>query len=398
MSEGGSPSVRSDGSSEPPAAQVATNTAQSLASTHPLWQRAAGNRPAQPPTQRGRGGTGSKDGGGAKYEPLSAMMLEYGGFRANADGDSALFSEDGDRSIDKPPRPSKRRATEEDDDGEDYGGFSALAGSEDDSDDEEDRRKKKKKKSGERGAAPANADAAMYASAAFGGAYGGASDAESVSNVSGTSSSRRKAAYKAAFPIKGIDCVGCMLTKQIAPVERFVKDHFEKMAEDALWKQAALVYVREVQEPRKREGVLTPAVRARDFEPSHTHTHTLTDRPCFVVAVVMEGPAISLLASLLGPYDFAHVCVPAAADHALRRGAAADARGRQRARAGQELVRSDAQGAHASPHTNPSRPLGNLPPVGLIALADYQGGERSALHSPGHVGQEGRRTVNGRRR
>jgi len=265
MSEGGSPSLRSEGSSAPPAAQPATNSAQQLAAAHPLWQRAAGRGGGPPPAPRGggggRGGGSQNGGGGPRFEPLSALALELGGFRANADGDSALFSEEAE-SVARPPRGSGKRRIEEeedDDDDDDEGGFSALH-SDDDSEDDGDRHKKKKTKT--RGKAPAPADAAMYAQAAFGGAYGGGSDAESVSNVSGTSSARRKAAYKAAFPIKGVDCVGCMLVKQIAPVEKFVKQHFEKMAEDALWKQAALVYVREVQEPRRKEGVLTPGVRA----------------------------------------------------------------------------------------------------------------------------------------
>jgi hypothetical protein len=264
MSDGGSPSLRSEGSSGPPPVQGTTNAAQQLAAAHPLWQRAAG-RGGAPPTQRGGGGRGggSAKGDGARFEPLSALALELGGFRANADGDSALFSDEGG-SVARPPRGGKRRVeeAEEDDEDDEDGGFSALQ-SEDDSDDEHARRKKKKQKP--RGEAPATADAAMYAQAAFGGAYGGASDGDSVSNVSGTSSARRKAAHKAAFPIKGVDCVGCMLTKQIAPVERFIKMHFDKMSEDALWKQAALVYVREVQEPRKREGVLTPGWSWKDL-------------------------------------------------------------------------------------------------------------------------------------
>lgn len=266
MSDGGSPSLRSEGSSAPPAAQPTTNAAAQLASAHPLWQRAAGKGGA-PPAQRGGGGrgNGSQNGNGARYEPLSALALELGGFRANADGDSALFSEEAD-SVARPPKGSgKRRAATEEEDDED-GGFSAL--NSDSDDDEEDHKRKKKKKS--RGDAPATADAAMYAQAAFGGAYGGASECESVSQMSGTSEARRKAAYKAAFPIKGVDCVGCMLTKQIAPVEKFIKMHFDKMAEDALWKQAALTYVREVQEPRKKEGVLTPGVCAFAFEPTRT--------------------------------------------------------------------------------------------------------------------------------
>ena len=101
----------------------------------------------------------------------------------------------------------------------------------------------------------------MYAQAAFGGGYGACSacsDGESDSQLSGTSSARKKQAFKAAFPVKGIDCVGCMLVKKIAPVEKFIKDHMNKMSEEALWKMAALTYIREVQEPRKREGVLSP--------------------------------------------------------------------------------------------------------------------------------------------
>ena len=263
MSDGGSPSLRSEGSSAPPPAQAATNSAQQLAASHPLWQRAAG-RGAAPPTQRGgagRGGGSNKEG--ARFEPLSAMMLEFGGFRNNADGDSALFSEA--ESVARAPRGGKGRAPVDEDEDDDAG-FSALAGSEDDSEDEG--RKHKKKKS--RGAAPATADAAMYAQAAFGGGYAASDADESVSQMSGTSEARRKAAYKAAFPIKGVDCVGCMLTKQIAPVEKFIKMHFDKMAEDALWKQAALTYVREVQEPRRREGGHTPGVRAHSPQP-HAH-------------------------------------------------------------------------------------------------------------------------------
>ena len=268
MSDGGSPSLRSEGSSAPPAVAPATNSAAQLASAHPLWQRAAGRGGGQPPAPRGGGGRGggsNKDG--ARYEPLSALALELGGFRANADGDSALFSEEAE-SVARPPRARGKRRVEEAEEDEE-GGFSALAESDEDSDDGHNRHKKKQKARGE---APASADAAMYAQAAFGGAYA-ASDGESVSAVSGTSEQRRKAAYKAAFPIKGIDCVGCMLVKQIAPVEKFVKDHFEKMAEDALWKQAALVYVRMVQEPRKKEGVLTPGVRAHRPSTAHIHTH-----------------------------------------------------------------------------------------------------------------------------
>jgi len=268
MSESGDDAASTGSGAPPPAAPQQVST-EHLRSTHPLWQRAAGK--GGPPPRggggRGRGSQAGGDTGGTRFEPLSALALELECFRGNADGDSALFSEGG--SVAAPPR--KRREThaelfgEDDEDDDEGGGFSALAPSEDN--DAVPRRSKKKA----RPAAGAAGDAAMYAQAAFGGGYvDGDSDAGSVSQMSGTSEARRKAAYKAAFPVKGIECVGCMLTKQIAPVIKFVKDNLEKMSEEALWKQAALTYVREVQEPRKREGVLTPGVRAFAFEPTRT--------------------------------------------------------------------------------------------------------------------------------
>ena len=85
-------------------------------------------------------------------------------------------------------------------------------------------------------------------------------------------------AHRAAFPIKGVDCVGCMLTKHIEPTVRFVKEHMDSMSEDSLWKQAALCYMREVQEPRKREGVLTPNWGWKDIRSHfllHVNDHTI---------------------------------------------------------------------------------------------------------------------------
>jgi len=253
----------------PPAAQGQQVSAQQLQSTHPLWARARG-QPIAPPPARGRAGAGPGGGGGGaqagdgpRFEPLSALALELASFRANADGDSALFSEEGSElSLARAPRkrPRVEGGAAEAEGDEDEGGFSALADSEAD---DEERHRASKRKRGSRGrptgGSSGHADAAMYAQAAFGGAYGDDhSDAESVSQLSGTSSARKRAAYKAAFPVKGIDCVGCALVKKIAPVEKFVKDHFDKMSEESLWKMAALTYVREVQEPRKREGVLSP--------------------------------------------------------------------------------------------------------------------------------------------
>jgi len=251
------------GSSAPPPAQAATATAEQLRSSHPLWTKAAGLAPRQP---RDRPGGADGDADKPRYEPLSALALELECFRANADGDSALFSEAGD-STHKRKRASA--PAEDDDDDDDGGEFSALVASDDDDGPTRGRGRGKKKKKTDKAA---TGDAAMFAQAAFGGQYGDHSDAESVSQMSGTSSQRKKEAYKAAFPIAGVDCVGCMLVKQIAPVTRFIKTHLDDMADEALFKSAALTYVREVQEPRKKEGVLTPSWSWKDLR-SHYLLH-----------------------------------------------------------------------------------------------------------------------------
>ena len=225
----GSPSLRSDG---PPPAQPAAVSADQLRNSHPLWQRAAGRAVPLPNggggPRGGRGG-GSQQGDKPRFAPLSALALELDGFRANADGDSALFSESGKDSLAQAPsrkRKGKGKASaqvedDEEEDGE-GAGFSELHSSDDDERLFGSKKKQKRKANKEGGGSGDNA--AMYAAAAFGGAYAGdESDAGSVSQMSGTSSQRRKDAYKAAFPIKGIDCVGCALVKKIAPVEKFIK-------------------------------------------------------------------------------------------------------------------------------------------------------------------------------
>lgn len=380
----GSPSLRSTGSSAPPAAQGHHITADQLQHTHPLWQRAAGHAP---PTQvggagrgttnnaRGRGaagGGGSQHGDGPRFEPLSALALELESFRKNADGDSALFSEDSEnrsRAAGAAKRPRARQQQQQqrrppaqedadtgnDSNGDQDDGFSALVDSGDDCDADSApsaARRQKRKASTRRGGgggggggAASSADAAMYARAAFGGCYsGGAGDVsedESASQMSTTSSQMRKAAYKAAFPVRGVDCVGCALVKKIAPVEKFLRDNLEKMAEESLWKMAALTYVKEVQEPRRREGVMSPDVR-RAFAHSHTRTRLVLTHLsvclCVCVAVGLEGPALPLSLALHGVAPAAHADGACAADHALRGRATSHARRQRRAGARQGFV------------------------------------------------------------
>jgi hypothetical protein len=215
--------------------------------------------------------------------------MEMSGFRENADGGgSSLFSDDEDGGPSSAPKP-RRRAVEDDDDDDDDDdegdGLSVLAPSEVEGDGVEAPRGRatghKKKKSKKAQPSASGGDAAMIAAAAFGGGgvYAG-SDDESQSGLSSASSKMRREAHKAAFPIKGVHCVGCALAHKIAPVERFVIENMHRMADDALWKFSALEYVMKVVEKAKREGTLCPEVRERTthLEPAHS-----TPRLCSMI-------------------------------------------------------------------------------------------------------------------
>ena len=109
--------------------------------------------------------------------------------------------------------------------------------------------------------------------AAFGGGHGDgdvSSEGESVSMISGTSSTRKKAAFKAAFPVKGIDCVGCALVKKIAPVEKFIKDNMNKMAEEGAVEDGGAHLPERSAGAEKARGCSQPR-RARFPSPSHCH-------------------------------------------------------------------------------------------------------------------------------
>ena len=263
-----SPSLAgSHASSAPPAPQPQAVGAQQL-SNHPVWQaaRGGGSPRAVPPAGKGGGrggmnfpgrgrGRGSRapseagDANPPRFERISMAELEA---RQYADGDgtdSQIQSDDeddwarirpeGNSGHKKKKHKNKKGPRNEgapEDDEED-----------DDSEEESDVDERRRKLAGLMGAA------------AFGGGghYGrGGSDAGSM--PSEQSSARRADAMRAAFPVRGVTCVGCALANRIGPVNRFVKDNISQMTEDALWKMAALCYKREVAEPTEREGAPVP--------------------------------------------------------------------------------------------------------------------------------------------
>ena len=101
----------------------------------------------------------------------------------------------------------------------------------------------------------------------------GASASLSVSEVSRTSSKRRRDAYREAFPVRGVSCPGCAMANRTGPVERFVQHNIGRMAEDAVWKYAALTWLREVVEPAQAEGAEIVTWAWRDIA-THFTLHT----------------------------------------------------------------------------------------------------------------------------
>jgi len=293
MNDPDSPSL-----SEPPPQPAAQAHSAAQLHAHPLWAQAAGRGGGMgPPAARGGGGARGRGRGAAqqqaeeegstRYERISLLAAELQGCATGGDGaDSALFSEDGgEESGDERPRRIDH-ADQDDDDGDSYedpaeanardaDGMSALESSDDEARVAQ-RSQKRQKKKDHRGSTSGPVSAGeMMAAAAFGGRSRILGDVTSddESQISRTSSKRKRDAYCQAFPVKGVTCVGCALANRIGPVERFVMANVGRQAEHALWKFASLTWKREVVEPARREGVHVVDWPWRDIA-NHFRLHT----------------------------------------------------------------------------------------------------------------------------
>ena len=82
--------------------------------------------------------------------------------------------------------------------------------------------------------------------------------APSVDGGTSAASLLGREAKKKAFPVRGVVCVGCSLGSRIAPVNRFISQHISSVADDSLWRLAALVYRNEVYQKAKNHGAPAP--------------------------------------------------------------------------------------------------------------------------------------------
>lgn len=235
-------------SEPPPPAAAESHTAAQL-NQHPLWNRAAGKGNMGPPPARGGRGRGRGRGAppaaadedsGVRYERISLLAVELSQAATGGDGaDSEI-----DVSDEEGGHEDQDHEYAEDDDQDEEDRLSAMAGSDDGF-----RRKKPR-------AAAGTSAADMMAAAAFGGRSRVLDDQSDVESMaSRTSSKRKRDAFKEAFPVRGVNCVGCSLVNRIGPVKKFVNAHVGEMREDALWKNAARVWENEVMQPARREGV-----------------------------------------------------------------------------------------------------------------------------------------------
>lgn len=245
----------SDAASDTGSAPPAPN-GQSIpvAPQHPLWQRAAGQAQQGTAGERARSRTVTTTVMG-KFGPISMAALELRA-RNEFDGASSVGSE-------ARPRDSagmKRHASSREESRFEKG----CRG--DDGDMDEVNEVEEVDDYDNESEAASGAD--VLAQAAFGGnrkqrkradACGSAlSITSEMEDGVSVSSTNRRDAHCRAFPVSGVECVGCALPSKVTPVDDFVRSSCDKMQEAALFKMAALIYQQRVAEPARAEDVPVP--------------------------------------------------------------------------------------------------------------------------------------------
>ena len=273
-SEGSAPPAP-NGDAVPAAVHAAANNNDNVPQ-HPVWRAAAG-RAHQAPRQGAAAPAAANPG---RFAPISMLALEIRQ-RGELDGASSVGSE-----RQRSPVAGKRRKRqvrdyeddeeedeeeEEDDDDDDDDGDGEDAGSgilangafgSGGGDGKGKKRGKKKKKKGE------SKDDDGRASCS------GVSDSESAASAT---SSVVKAAHKRAFPVPGVNCVGCALPAKVVAIDEFVQKNCDRMQEAALFKMAALLYITKVANPASEEGLAVPAWGWKEIR-AHYQLHKVDAR------------------------------------------------------------------------------------------------------------------------
>ena len=249
---------------------------------HPVWRAAAGR--GQTPKAPAPAPAGAHPG---RFAPISMLALEIRQ-RGELDGASSVGSERQCRPV-KDARRSKmrRRDYDDDDDDDDEEDDDEDEDDEDDEDEDEDansgilaggafgsagsgdganKGKKRGKSAKKKGAGNKDGDSRASCSVV--------SDSESA--VSATSS-MVKAARKRAFPVPGVNCVGCALPAKVMLIDEFVQKNCDRMQEAALFKMAALMYITKVANPASEEGLAVPSWGWKEIR-AHYQLHKVDAR------------------------------------------------------------------------------------------------------------------------
>ena len=335
---------------------------------HPVWQRAAGGPPPPPTKHTATTRPGTTTTVNGRFVPISMVALELRA-RNEFDGASSVGSEPRHARERQQQHNNKKRTrprggdaddSEEEEAARDDGTSSRMRDECDDFDPLDDDANDEVHDDGSEAASGAD----VVANAAFGGGQkkkakrrsGATTTALSVaSDTESASSSQRRNAHCRAFPVPGVECVGCALPAKVTPVDDFVRSSCDKMQESALFKMSALVYQQKVAEPALAEGVHVPAWAYVGASRTHlTAPRRPRPHPPLAARAQVEGHTRPLHHA---PHGCAHAAVR---EHADARGDAQDprahapprGRGVGRARPRQDELRTDYEDNHATVQGN----------------------------------------------
>tara|TARA_B110000046_G_scaffold185515_1_gene227477 strand:+ start:2341 stop:3087 length:747 start_codon:yes stop_codon:yes gene_type:complete len=107
-------------------------------------------------------------------------------------------------------------------------------------------------------------------------ASAGAADTAGSSNkpAAEDDDTAQRRALRLLFPVRGVECVGCVLGAKMDPITRYIQEHTPRMAPDTVFKMAALLYKQTVVANCSRNGTFAPQFRWRDIR-THYRMHRI---------------------------------------------------------------------------------------------------------------------------
>ena len=262
------------GGSEPPEVrpEVVGRPPAGVPLQHPLWARAAGKATSatNPPPNNGRNATDASVS--RRFLPIRPEDVEAtrrtmmgGGDDVETESVAAEREVHEQRKKRKLERQERRAECQRrrGDEAQDEDGSQAPGLDDDDEDDDDD------DDDDVQAAAFGTTATPRRGPADAGGGNGGvrrSAPSESAATLESEDESVIvQRAMSAAFPLTGVNCVGCTHPHRIAAINDYIEKNAQKVSKTALFKTAALLYQRDIREPALSEGVRIPAWSWRDI-------------------------------------------------------------------------------------------------------------------------------------